>query len=119
MERADLIKVFAEVYKESIGVTPCITHNDEADALTMMCTISDGLFALHKFGYVSGEDVLWPLMIIRKHFNGDPQEKNISEFLESVLSIIIVANRYLWDNEKIAALLRSIVDQEEYTINSI
>lgn len=113
MEKDTSIKYFAELYKGIYGNGPVKDElKENSNAETLMHTISDGLQALHEFGYEFGDNVVNLIDVINANVIDHPEEYKIHHLLNAVLRLTIIANRYVWDNEKIASTFRNLIDEE-------
>jgi hypothetical protein len=115
-KRNQFIDVFNQIGLDAFGDNG---YNKEARAEDVAVIISQGLFALGEFGNRLDESAVSTIRKIREKFKNDPIEDVINSFLDSVLFIIISANRNVWNFSPIANVIEALVQEQECNLPKI
>lgn len=105
-KKKEFIQVFNEIAVSAYGQSGMSAENE---AQCVAGVISYGLDALGEFGGVNDFRTVFLMDCIREKF--DPKDsigKQIHEFMFSVNTLLVQANRNVWDYAKISKAIRKL-----------
>lgn len=114
METKQFIEVFSEIGISSYGATK--VGNDQMEpkyeALQVLGVLRNTLNALNEFGGENGSRAVYLNSKIMEKFDAKSTlGVEISNFMNSVMIMVIESNRVVWDAGKIAKVLEQIEDE--------
>lgn len=114
METKQFIEVFSEIGTSSFGATK--TGSDQIEpkyeALHVLSVLRNSLSALNEFGGENGSRAVYLNSKIMEKFDSKSTlGVEISNFMNSVMIMVIESNRFVWDAGKIAKTLEQIENE--------
>ena len=108
MENKDFIKVFNDIAVSAFGESGMSAENEVQCLAGVICY---GLDALGEFGGVNDFRAVYIMDCIREKF--DPKDgigKEIHDFMYSVNTLLVQANRNVWDYGKISTAIKKLAN---------
>lgn len=103
------IEVFSEIAIKTFGDDG---HKKESQGEDLATTIIYGLEALSEFAFECDGEKVYTMETIKKKFDPNtPTGKEVHEFMCTINTMIIQANRYIWDFQKISQTLQKMKDE--------
>ena len=107
--KKQFIEVFSEIAVSTFGDNGLKKECQGEDLTT---TIIYGLEALSEFAFECDSEKVYTMEAIKKKFDPNtPTGKDVYDFMYTINTMIIQANRYGWDFRKISQTLQKIKDQ--------
>lgn len=125
MERKfNVTEEFAEQFKAVFGriYDEVYSHSDGDKHSDIVFTIIDNFKAIAEFAGVNNAWIVYTAKKIKEKFIGSYDEKNIADFCDSVLFLMVEANRHFDTSSKIASVIDGLdsaiqdMDDDKYKL---